>query len=979
MAWRLLVKCSACSVALTLLCAAGCTEEGDTFILGGGGGGTLNTDYPSVSLSSAVHNHASDRRAFTEPGHDVDDARAFSNGRDPGTGIAAVTTEEGTNLFVSYYDGTSFTPPVEIVGQNQDDGAAVDLDTMSVVFLNDVDERDGDAVLLFRRRETGTTLDTDGDNIYEDDNNVRLYSFYFDVSQSQNAVSTAQDGSELLYGFSTLATFVDSDPNGDSEDRDTDVQSFGLVSDGLCFSSEFNTFNNQHRSGDAASFVYAVWTQEPPTTNASTDVGLRVWYSQFELSSTSTRFPPPGGTLDAPDGIGLEEEDDAGTQLIAHNGLLIWTLDTDNSDPTDNDDYLLATVFDLSSPRTTELLSRSDPDTADVVRTSARQARNLYGDDHDLPRFWFFYQEEGFDGGNASSELDLMVAAVDLDGSDSELEEIDEFVDGTGPDVAPVVPGSMATAMSRGGGAILVSWRQDHLSSQEALGVNVSPTPSLFVRGVDTGVTSSIADALTGDVQQNHTATRMNADVHDTSGVEVGRGVLNHAVQQALADGTTSPDAALQSNRFRVHWIFEQELIDISGSSNVSSDRVALHVAYVEFDTSMPMPTFTSGSGTASDEIVDTVDQNWDSLNGDPLLQVWNGRGAAAVDDGDGDVIVFYLNQGNNPDDAFAPGSGGAPVTVPAVELEIPLSASGAPSFQVGEVIELSRITNAVVVTNEPNCTYDHVHSETHPMYGRVIFIDGQGPYPEPSARQSTCGIGRVVQLTVTPPDELAAFSESRLFFWRDGQSLEISSDGSDFGSTGSGSPDFFQVEDFKLVTTPIDTDVVNRPDFGGDTVQVVIREHNSNRGSFPTGNGFSGSPLVLRARTYHKTDPDPDPANRFDPPLDQPPERVDTGQPSHVDDVVFHRDGDTLALYFLSNDRLYYNEYSPGRGWLTDSGLPDPALVDDDSARPVESFLVGDPRLCTGDSTLAGVPVFWTKRNPDAQSPRRLRARIHR
>jgi hypothetical protein len=899
--------------------------------------------------------------------------RVFANGRDAGNGVVLATTENSTNLFASSFDGDSFTPLVEIRGENQDDGAPVDLETTSVCFTNDVAGRDGDAIILYRRQETGTTLDTNGNNVPEDDNNVRLYSCYFDVSQSQDAVSIADDGAtELNYGFSALATFVDSDPNGDDEDFDANVESFGFAFDGLCYSCEFDTGDNDHRSGDPVSFVFAVWTQSPDT-NVSSGIGTRVWYSQFDLDSTSTRFPAPS-TLAAP---GLEDEDEAGTQLLVHNGCLAWTLDTDNGDSTDNDDFLLANVFDETGPGATARLSRADPDASDVVQTSARRAESLYGDDHGLSQYYFFFLESGFnDGTNTSAELDVMLATVDLSGSNVETEEIDEFVDGTGLDVAPVYASTMSTALGRGGEVIVAAWQQNDLSSEEAVALNVSSTRSLFVRGVDTSITSGIADALTGDIGQNHTATRLNDDVRDAPD-EVSREVFGSEFQEELADGTTSPDAAIQSNRFKVHLLFEQNLIDLA-PTNISTDRVALHLAFVEFDTTMTPPTFTTGSGTASDTIVDTVDWNWSFISGDPLLQT-NG-GASAVDDGEGGAIVLYLNQGNNKDDASAPGSGGGPTTVPALQLEIPLSAPGAPSFQVGDIIALDRIENYVVVSNEPGCAVTHVHSLTDLVFGRVIFIDGQGPYTEPAARQPVCGYGPEVQLTITPPgggSPLAAFRETRLFFWLDGQSVEISSDGSAFG-TGTGSPDFFQVHDFKVATTPTDTDVTNRPDFGGDTLHVVFREHNSNRGPLLTGNGNGGSPLVLRARTFNKTSTDPDPGNRFDPPLDRFPERVDTGQPSYVEDVVCEADGDTVALYFLSNERLYYNEWN-GQSWRTADGLPNPALVDHDSERPIDFFVIGDSRLCTGDSTLAGVPILWIKRDPDSNSPRRLRARIHR
>ncbi|MHC5037232.1 MAG: hypothetical protein ACYTHM_07960 [Planctomycetota bacterium] len=437
--------------------------------------------FPSVHPTYDAHNHAVDGRAFSESGQSVSGLRWFPNGGRSGAGILLHTTRGGSLLWASYHNAGNFSPPIEIQGERQNTGASVWLTAVCVLWLNGVAGRDGDAIILFRRATLGLPDDADNDGTPEDGSNSQLYSAYFDLSLSGVPSCQAPDGADLQYGFTPLGTFVDTDPSGDDDDTDSPVASFGFVSDGLCFSSAYTQGSSTITSGDNVTFAYAVWTQEVEFGDVTSDtpVGRRVWYNPFDLSGTTTRFlPGNAATLGSSSSISLQDPDVVIPNLIAHNGLLIWTLDTITMDPSDNDRFLQANVFDASGVSSTQLLSRQDDDAADWVQPLVLQPRNLYGDDHGLPQFWFFFREDGYNEAPLSGEPDLMAATVDLAGTTAEVAEIDEFTQASGPDAAGVAgTAPVFTVISRGGGHIAVGWHQPHLTPNEDAGLSPRTTP----------------------------------------------------------------------------------------------------------------------------------------------------------------------------------------------------------------------------------------------------------------------------------------------------------------------------------------------------------------------------------------------------------------------------------------------------------------------------------------------------------------------
>ncbi|MHC4136213.1 MAG: hypothetical protein ACYS0K_14640, partial [Planctomycetota bacterium] len=825
--------------ALPFLMGANCDEDHDharTADLPPG-------NFPSVETWWNAHNtHNADGQGFSPDGQDVEEVAWFANGGDPGTGILLFTTDpnptafddsdsdsdggggvdddggDGDILWATFHRNGSFTPPVEIFAENQDDRSEVLLGPACALWLNDPVNRDreGDAIVTYARRSHGAPDDVDDSGVAEDEGNTRLYSFYFDVSESGRAVGQALDGSSMLYGFSGLATFVDDDPSGDDDDQDPDVESFVFVSDGLSFSAEVGPVDDDSdsdlagtcRSGDPVNFVWAVWTQVAETGNQTADspVERRVWHSQFDLSGTTTRFNPADADFvsQAPAGVTMEDEDRAGTQLLVHNGALIWHLDTDPSDPASNDQFLVASTFSQTGVSAPLLLSRQDEDTADFVTPAqGLEAKNLYGGDHGLTRTVLFFEESGFDEGNTSSARDLLVASIDLDGSDVENREIDEFQ--IAADETAVSFGSSCSAITRGGGHLVVSWRQPHLTLDEEFATNVSSTSSMYVRVIGDDFLESGLDFAVSGGPGDHTAVRLNADVLDSGTDEQSRDVREFAFQKDLADGTSDPDAVFQSNRFSVNFVFTQDMADAGAEGEV--DLVALHTARVTIDPA------DVDNITATDTLVDTVDQDWADQSGYFSLP----RMAQALDDGDGDVIVYYLNQGNNKDDEGS--NGEDPTTVVGVVLDFDVG-----PFPAGEFIELSRL-DLNTLGSGPECPPIgtlHVHAIDAPV---GITIDGLGPFPEPPARALACGYGLLDARDLGGGGGTAAFPESRLYAWRQGHGpLEISSDGDSFG-TNTVSPDFFQVVAFDTAQTPCNDDTFGAPDAGPAAHHVFISE----------------------------------------------------------------------------------------------------------------------------------------------------------
>ncbi len=919
-------------VALAVL--GGCDGK-NRFFFGDGSAEPLSR-FPAAPSRDNVPDDSADGIAYSPPGTSVADVRAFID-REDNDAVMLFTTGTPTdddddpipvNLWASYYANGVFGTPVEIVGEQQDDTSPVTLATSSVLFLNGVQNRDGDALILYKRRSSGTAIDRDGDGDPEDEGNTRLYSFYFDHSEAGRPASTATDGAPLTYGFTALATFVDADVNGDSEDEDQDVEAFGFVSDGLVYSAEFNDNESKSESGDDTTFAFAAF-----------EIEGQLFYNGFDLQGTTTQFNPDGsidllatavrndlpGPLQSASGT-------AGNEFLTHNGVLLWSFMTSDLDSLE-ETFLYTNTFGPGGVGPTQLVSRNDTDVGQVVDPTFPDAKNFYGDDHGLPHYWFFYQEGGFDEGNTSTAVDVMVTRFDLSGRNPEVEEIDEFP--ADEDETPVVPGSLTTTLTCGTPQIFAAWTQ---------AADTNGSSSVFVRAIFPDITTSVNDATSGDITQNNTATRINTDILDQP-EESARNVIDFKFQ-TLGNGCCSTDGVFQSDPSRVSVLYTQELFDFGSGANVSDNRVGLFLGGLESgQAKTPMVQ------VMSDRRVDTIDIAWQSL----CPNLLNLDHAEAVDIGGGNVGVYYLNQGNHKNLASAVGDNGSGNTVTATDallLEIPLTIAGGPNFSPGTIIALDRLNNHNVVGDEPGCSFFHVHA-SGPFEGtRGIDIDGIGPYLEPVSRHPACGYGPLTTIQITVPGDgpfepgnpFAAFKEVRLFFWHadlpDGGGMEISRDGDSVNS-----PDFFQVKNFKVVPTPVRQNSVagSTPSFHN----VFMCRHNSN----------AGSPIVLDYRRLGTG------TLNFDPSKDQVPDRADHGLPVNVDHIHAATGGDAVDLYLQSGGHVYFNSMAAGANSFAGA-----TIVDDDTPDPIRSsWLVDLQGGCNRDGTDANAGrgnliTIWVK-----------------
>ncbi len=85
---------------------------------------------------------------------------------------------------------------------------------------------------------------------------------------------------------------------------------------------------------------------------------------------------------------------------------------------------------------------------------------------------------------------------------------------------------------------------------------------------------------------------------------------------------------------------------------------------------------------------------------------------------------------------------------------------------------------------------------------------------------------------------------------------------------------------------------------------------------------------------------------------------------------------GETVAVYFVQDDHLYYNEFN-GASWITESGVSAPQLIDnDDEARELVSFVGLCPIVDLNLNDLSGALVFFSRFDLDGRT--RLYARRH-
>jgi hypothetical protein len=159
----------------------------------------------------------------------------------------------------------------------------------------------------------------------------------FEISESQLA---AHPGA-VPYN---IHLFVDPSTSGKADESEPIIVNFGFVSDGTIFTQEYtsdesegsydatNVTKTKCATGDDVSYTFAVWTQLPQD-ETETEIGSRVYYKNFTLSSDSTRF---GTTLlESGDLLGNagDEESlsfDEGIPVFISDCVLVYDIDPAN-------------------------------------------------------------------------------------------------------------------------------------------------------------------------------------------------------------------------------------------------------------------------------------------------------------------------------------------------------------------------------------------------------------------------------------------------------------------------------------------------------------------------------------------------------------------------------------------------------------------------------------------------------------------------
>ncbi|MCZ6690905.1 MAG: hypothetical protein O7H41_15045 [Planctomycetota bacterium] len=295
-----------CMLVISLVLMAGCGDDGDTIIIGSA---RLAGSFPGNDVADS--NLADDGFAFSQNAENiVGGPRVYHSSRSNRAIILFVTADGALDsLWASYFNGSTVTPPVEIVaisssGKQGDFNHRPSINKTVVMFYapsgvagNTASSRNGDAIILFDRRDT----DDSGPN-NEDDSNIRLFSAYFDVSRAGSASDAHGFGSHDSSGNwrPGMANIVDTDDGDNTTTNDTnndwadDVRAFGVVSDGLHGQAEFRNGGNNFNATDFSDYFVAVWAQrdEVNLTATSDTTDTHMYWSRLDMTATPPSWSP---------------------------------------------------------------------------------------------------------------------------------------------------------------------------------------------------------------------------------------------------------------------------------------------------------------------------------------------------------------------------------------------------------------------------------------------------------------------------------------------------------------------------------------------------------------------------------------------------------------------------------------------------------------------------------------------------------------
>jgi hypothetical protein len=637
--------------AFFLFCAAiglaSCDDGGNTTIVEGI---TLVGNFPGTEITEYLV--SDDGRAFNHSGAKVNKGiQVFWNASN---GHAIVLYLDGWERFwAHHWNGTRFTPGVELRGanqqditqseENQADNSFQNFGAFRVLFLNtSTGGRNGDAIILWTRQDApipGSSTDTV--------ENRRLYGTYFDVSESGNPTSVSD--ATVHYGFESQGTTIDFNNSNDN------VDCFGFVSDSLMYTHAFDQRSAESiewpnqlddgsedaltpatRSGDPTSFVFIVWNKDQKDF-VSVGPEDRFHALQFSLGQVGNAIPTQGSAAAGvitpiagttiPDGNAVED------RFLVHNGCMIWRASVDTGAQ-----GLFATCFDATGNLGTIELTQSVLDSLAVgvspwagTFPDFPLPANVYGDDHGLTSIYAVYPV--FRKGPtmlAASKLDVDVT---FEQTAREIEQIDAD-NGVGVELFSGEKNqwSPESRISRTSSWIFVSFLQGTLPAQ--LAGSIGGTRFVRMHGIQTR-TSATARTLANSLVTGGPFLAPN----EVANVSNGSGRL--FVQEELANGMEDPLCGIQSNVNRINLAWHEQtgvLIDLRHNGLTIIPSASAGVAP------------TGGPSLPSGGLITTIHEGWAFES--TVQNVVTDLGNAA-----GDPLVYFVSNANNPLDNSVVGS----------------------------------------------------------------------------------------------------------------------------------------------------------------------------------------------------------------------------------------------------------------------------------------------------------------------------------
>ena len=654
-------------LALCAVTIAGCPD--DRTVFEGGDGILLVGNFPGDQTID--HFVGDDGRAFNNRGAKINKGlQVFWNCANGDAIVLYIDAFE--RLWAHHWNGTSFTPAVELRGQGQQDLDEDETDDdyevflrFRVVFLNtsghadgNARARNGDALILWSREdEEPSDGDTSGNGLDPDaDDNDRLYGTYFDVSARGTPLGTNPD---IHYGFNTHGVTIDFDNKRAGEIDDDDVERFGFVSDSLKFthafdlgddsdSAEFpyvdvregssNAMPPATRSGDPTNYVFFVWNKaqmdDSLLAGGPGQIADRWHWLEFDLTQSGNALPVQTATgqntMPLPAGVVIPDGSNVDDEAVVHNGCMIWRA------PAINATGLFLSCFTAGAAPTTVELSASVQDTVLVgngpsvwagTNPQMPSMHNVYGGDHGLTSLYAFFETFG---GTAEH---LACAQVPLDGALSrEILPIEAAGGG-------LIEDFDGTRIGRDGDWILAVWRQNNgtiVVGADAQLAGPAPFNQIHVNAVQTRQTATARD-LTNAVAG--AAPIQNNLVETSSPSEV-------FFQSEIADGTHHPRSGFQSNRHRINFCWHERVDSLQSlfcngvTVTLSSDPLVAPF----FGTTFEGPT---------EGLVGQTDTRYDAWDSD------SGMAPVLTDLGtpDGAPLAYFVANANNPTDQTATGS----------------------------------------------------------------------------------------------------------------------------------------------------------------------------------------------------------------------------------------------------------------------------------------------------------------------------------